>query len=547
MARTADGAPGTLSPGPPAYYRRWHTYLSGAAMPPFRTARVRRTTTAIAVALTLAATASQVPATAADPDPGGMGHERTGHGRTGHGEPASVPQVADDARMISQQLWVPTGVDGDGDGSPDRVWIRVVRPAPEDVGGRRLASIIHATPYRTGWNDVANHDVDHELWYPGAPEPARSGGAALGDRAVQAPAAPPGYAQIVVDSLGTGRSTGCPTVGDATETAGPVAVVDWLNGRAPAFDADGKRVRAGWATGKAGMIGTSYDGTLANQAAATGVRGLKAIVPISAISSWYSYYRHDGLVVAPGGFQGEDVDVLAEFVVTRQDRAICDPVIDALEQAQDRRSGDRSRFWRQRDLVPEADRVRAAVLIAHGMNDWNVRPGQAFRWWSALGRAGVERRLYLTQNEHGVPVDKRLLNRWWAHHLYGVDNGVDRERPVQFQARPDGPMSSYAAWPQPGMRSVRFGLEAGRLWGSLAQGRSGSGRDSFVDTPRLTFAAMANTRSWRHGLVYRTPRLRRDTMISGTPRARLRMSFAGRAANVSVALVELGPRARCAG
>ena len=68
------------------------------------------------------------------------------------------------------------------------------------------------------------------------------------------------------------------------------------------------------------MIGTSYNGTLPNAVASTGVEGLEAIVPISAISSWYDYYRSDGMVRAPGGFQGEDTDVLAEYVYTREDR-----------------------------------------------------------------------------------------------------------------------------------------------------------------------------------------------------------------------------------
>ena len=44
------------------------------------------------------------------------------------------------------------------------------------------------------------------------------------------------------------------------------------------------------------MIGKSYDGTLANAVAATGVSGLETIVPISAISSWYKYQRSNGVV-----------------------------------------------------------------------------------------------------------------------------------------------------------------------------------------------------------------------------------------------------------
>ena len=43
------------------------------------------------------------------------------------------------------------------------------------------------------------------------------------------------------------------------------------------------------------MIGKSYDGTLANGVAATGVEGLKTIVPIRAISAWYNYSRTGGV------------------------------------------------------------------------------------------------------------------------------------------------------------------------------------------------------------------------------------------------------------
>ena len=80
------------------------------------------------------------------------------------------------------------------------------------------------------------------------------------------------------------------------------------------------------------MMGTSYNGTIPIAAASTGVEGLKAIVPISAISDWYDYYRANGMTRAPGGFQGEDLDVLTEYVYSRNDegphRMICWPTIN---------------------------------------------------------------------------------------------------------------------------------------------------------------------------------------------------------------------------
>ena len=52
------------------------------------------------------------------------------------------------------------------------------------------------------------------------------------------------------------------------------------------------------------MMGTSYNGTIPIAAATTGVEGLEAIVPISAISDWYDYYRANGMVRAPHSAAG---------------------------------------------------------------------------------------------------------------------------------------------------------------------------------------------------------------------------------------------------
>jgi X-Pro dipeptidyl-peptidase len=137
---------------------------------------------------------------------------------------------------------------------------------------------------------------------------------------------PRGYAVVLGESIGTFSSDGCPDVGGPWETLGTKAVIDWLNGRARGFDAAGNPVSADWTTGAVGMTGVSYNGTLPNQVATTGVEGLKTIIPVSAISSWYDYYRANGLVVAPhsetqgagdNAYLGEDTDVLADFIAAR--------------------------------------------------------------------------------------------------------------------------------------------------------------------------------------------------------------------------------------
>ncbi len=62
------------------------------------------------------------------------------------------------------------------------------------------------------------------------------------------------------------------------------------------------------------MTGTSYNGTIPLAAATTGVDGLEAIIPTAPNTSYYHYYRSNGLVRSPGGYLGEDIDALYDFI-----------------------------------------------------------------------------------------------------------------------------------------------------------------------------------------------------------------------------------------
>src|SRR5690606_40880316 len=111
-------------------------------------------------------------------------------------------------------------------------------------------------------------------------------------------------------------SGGAPTVGGDNESRASKAVIDWLCERAKGYtEREGnKELKAYWSTGKVGMTGTSFNGTLALAAATTGVEGLEAIIPVAPNTSYYHYYRSNGLVRAPQGYLGEDIDVLYDFI-----------------------------------------------------------------------------------------------------------------------------------------------------------------------------------------------------------------------------------------
>src|SRR5437868_537672 len=120
------------------------------------------------------------------------------------------------------------------------------------------------------------------------------------------------------------------------------------------------------------MIGKSYDGTLANAVAATGVKGLETIVPISAISSWYDYTRKNGVL-----YSRNYSEWLASYVDTHP-AAGCAAVWAKMATDEDDATGNYNAFWAERDYrhgtVGQVGAVHASVFAVHGLNDLNVKP-----------------------------------------------------------------------------------------------------------------------------------------------------------------------------
>jgi len=495
-------------------------------------------------------------------------------------EDGMTQPVFPQAEAILETVWVETEIDTDGDGELDRVGVEIERPGATADSALKVASIVTASPYFECCQDVANHPVDFRRLPQeraiGAPSSlgeitpatsvdrtalAEATRAAVRDRFLAR-----GYAIVSAQTIGTTDSTGCPTTGDRNETLSVKAVLDWLGGRGRAYDAAGDPVEATWSTGKMGMIGVSYNGTLPQMVATTGVQGLKTIVPISAISSWYDYYRANGLVVAPGGYQGEDADVLARFVISDEQKAICEQSILALEEDQDRITGDYSRFWRQRDYVRRADKITASVFAVHGLDDWNVKTQHVEQIWDVLAANDVERKIWWHQGGHGGPAGDTTyslpgggtsnfddtVNRWMDHYLYKIDNGVEDE-PMAIIEREDSAYRTYANWPDPAVQDRTYRLstidaaptDTGSGILTTTSTAAESARQHFVDTGRTMTAEQLVAQPGQanpNRLAYRTDVLAEGTRISGTVTVDLAVSVdTRRDANVTALLVDYGP------
>ncbi len=447
---------------------------------------------------------------------------------------------------VREELWVESEIDSDFDGKLDRIHVDVTRVQETETVGLKVPVVFEVSPYYGGSVDVVNWNVDHEIGQPPTTRPVtapvfRDTSPIISNSHVST-WVPRGFAVVHAEGTGTGLSEGCPTTGDPFETLGPKAVVDWLNGRAKAYTSPtgGDQVMADWTTGKVGMIGTSYNGTLPIGVATTGVEGLEAIVPISAISSWYDYYRANGAVRAPGGFQGEDADVLAEYTYTRPDQQICRPVIADLAAKQDRVTGDYSPFWDARNYMNDIENVRAASLVAHGNNDWNVMTKHAAVYYQSLRERGVPHMLYWHQGGHGGSPPLVRTNRWFSRYLWEHENGVEND-PRAWVVR-EGQSSQnptpYREWPDPDAARVTLsfagnGLETGEL-------RLKEGKRSFqtlVDNATISAATLMNAASSPHRLLFKTPALLKPIRISGTPTIQLHMAFGKPKANLTAHLV----------
>lgn len=487
-----------------------------------------------------------------------------------------VPAFQDTTQWIRQDLWVETDFDSDRDGRNDRVHVDVTRPGQTDSEGLKVSILYGSSPYFAGTSrDEGNWDVNQEL---GAASPPR--------RALNAPAyqpnrhrisnalvnewVPRGFAVVHSSATGTGLSQGCATVGDYPERAPMKFVVDWLNGRAKGYTTPTgiEEVSAtSWSTGNVGMIGTSYEGTLPLAAATTGVEGLKVVVPVSPNTSYYHYYRANGLVRSPGGYLGEDVDVLYDFIASGDPvvRAKCDTIwkYGIMAQGQDRATGDFNDFWAARDLLPHVKDIKAAVLLAHGFNDYNVTPDHSVRIYNEMRARGLPVSIYLHQGGHGGNPPADMLNKWFSHYLYDVDNGVDRDTNTAFivqdaasqapgVAAPTAPApgaprnrvatlpTPFASFPVPGSVPVLLHPTAGGNGiASLSFAAAKSGSEKLIDDVSFSGSALATAAQSPNRLLYATPVLTDTVHISGTARVTLRVSSSVPAANLSVWLVML--------
>lgn len=332
---------------------------------------------------------------------------------------------------IREVVYVESRIDSDNDGLPDLVKVNIIRPSYQG----KIPAVMTASPYHQGTNDKASDKAlykmegelavkePHEI---SLEEPSISFVEPVGQADLVAEAEeklthinssytlndyflPRGFANIYVSGLGTKDSQGLMPNGDYRQIEGYKNVIDWLNGRCRAFaDHSRKRqVKADWSNGKVATTGLSYLGTMSNGLATTEVDGLEVIIAEAGISSWYNYYRENGLVTSPGGYPGEDFDSLDELTYSRnllagdyiRGNEAHKASMEELKINLDRKTGDYNQFWHDRNYLLNAHKVKAEVVFTHGSQDWNVKPLHVYQMFNALP-SSIKKHLFYHNGAH---------------------------------------------------------------------------------------------------------------------------------------------------
>ncbi|EGL88590.1 Xaa-Pro dipeptidyl-peptidase [Streptococcus oralis SK255] len=362
--------------------------------------------------------------------------------------------------VIREVVYVESRVDTDKDSLPDLVKVSIIRPRYDG----QIPSVMTASPYHQGTNvkasDKALYKMEGELEVKPAhtielEEPKLNLVEPLGQAELVSEAEeklahinssytlndyflPRGFANLYVSGVGTRDSQGLMTNGDYHQIEAYKNVIDWLNGRCRAFtDHTRKRqVKADWSNGKVATTGISYLGTMSNGLATTGVDGLEVIIAEAGISSWYNYYRENGLVTSPGGYPGEDFDSLAELTYSRnllagdyiRGNGAHQADLEKVKEKLDRKTGDYNQFWHDRNYLRNAHKVQAEVVFTHGSQDWNVKPLHVYQMFHALP-THINKHLFFHHGAHVYvnnwqSIDFReSMNALLSKKLLGLDSG----------------------------------------------------------------------------------------------------------------------------
>ncbi len=399
------------------------------------------------------------------------------------------------------------------------LYVEVVRPKAPG----RFPVVLELSPYH---GTIADRDGTRIL-----PGPKNKNGEPIG---LTGYFAPRGYAVVIVDLRGTGRSQGCLDHMGKLDQSDAKAIVEWA-------------AKQKWSNGKVGMTGHSYVGSTPQMAAAQKPKGLATIVPSAGLAAMYHHEFQLGVPYflqwagplfayellsmerhlpygpysgAPGDHMGKDMQYFG-----------CGWKNSAAVTGEAYVSGAETDWHRERDFRKGVANAKIPVFIVHGVND-NAARIPAIDWfvWRD-GRHGDK--AWIGQWDHGsgtYPNNRTCpqgstrpceedqwtlaLHAWFDKHLMGRD--VDTGPAAEIFLN-NGEVFTASSYPPKVDGTLKLIANSD---GSLApEANEESGVVRYVADQRGQYDEFGTGH-----VSFTTKPFKKDTLIVGVPKMRLTVS-----------------------
>jgi putative CocE/NonD family hydrolase len=400
------------------------------------------------------------------------------------------------------------------------LYIEVVRPK----AAGRFPVILEASPYH---GTLA--DRDGTRIFPG---PKDADGNPIG---LTGYFAPRGYAVVMMDLRGTGRSQGCLDHLADKDARDLEQVVEWAASQ-------------DWSNGRVGMTGHSYVGSTPSVAAAQNPTGLKTIVPSAGLASMYHHQFQGGV---PYYLQWTGVQWTYEYLTVARklppvgadpatgaqtgddfgnnmEETGCGAPNSALVAGEDQFSGRYSDWHLERDWNSGATDADIPVFAVHGINDNAARVG-ALEWF--FERRNPQDKLWLGQWDHGSPCCPTHRGIQWTYALHAW---FDKQL-AQRKVNTGPPMELFLADDQ-SFNAVRTGARTeilnAQTWpvadaemtffpdadGGMSRTQpTADGSQSFTGTPEGFSEFLDADPTWKTGVSFATEPFEQDVVMAGVP------------------------------
>ena len=365
------------------------------------------------------------------------------------------------------------------------LYIEVVRPRAEG----RFPVILESSPYH---GTLADRDGTRIL-----PEPRDGDGKSVG---LTGYFAPRGYAVVMMDLRGTGRSQGCLDHLGLRDARDIKQIVEWSAAQR-------------WSNGRVGITGHSYVGSTPAVAAAMQPQGLNTIVPSAGLASMYDHQFQAGVPyflqwagpieayeqiaierkLPPGSADPFGLTHPGDDFGNNMEETGCGLPQSAAVAGEDQLSGRYAAWHEARDWRDGATNAQIPVFMVHGVND-NAARVAAMDWFTRRGgRAGDK--AWIGQWDHGSGCCPTRRGIQWTYALHAwfdkqlAQRAVDTGPPVELFlgdgtfAEARGGARTEIATPPAWTEGAQYSTLRPGADGSLSEGEVGTGSVSFQGDP----------------------------------------------------------------